>query len=119
MTTDTVANLTLDLIEWLGLRERSDEADAHHRLFREDLSALFEFPRQRKIEPLIAHRFPLTEAKGAQELLGTGGVTSKLCPCLARPPRKGCPARSNLERCRSVRYTVDDAHVWRHPPYDL
>ena len=47
-------------------------------LFREDLSALFDLLGQRKIEPLIAHRFPLTEAKRAQELLGTGGVTGKI-----------------------------------------
>ena len=47
-------------------------------LFRQDLIALFDLLRQRKIKPLIAHRFPLTEARHAHELLGTGGVTGKI-----------------------------------------
>lgn len=47
-------------------------------LFRKDLTALFEFLQQRKIKPLIAQRFPLTEARQAQELLGTGGVIGKI-----------------------------------------
>ena len=46
--------------------------------FREDLIALFELLQQQKIKPLIARRFPLVEARHAQELLGTGGVTGKL-----------------------------------------
>src|SRR5436190_2245370 len=46
--------------------------------FREDLTALFELLRQRKITPLIAQRLPLTEARRAHELLGTGGVTGKI-----------------------------------------
>jgi NADPH2:quinone reductase len=45
--------------------------------FREDLIALFELLRQEKVKPLIAQRFPLTEARRAQELLGKGGVTGK------------------------------------------
>ena len=47
-------------------------------LFREDLSALFELLRQQKIKPIVAHRFPLSEAKQAQELLGKGGVIGKI-----------------------------------------
>jgi NADPH2:quinone reductase len=47
-------------------------------LFREDLIALFELLRQRKIAPLIAQRFPLAEARRAQELLEQGGVIGKL-----------------------------------------
>jgi len=47
-------------------------------LFREDLSALFELLRQQKIKPLVAHRFPLSEARQAQELLGKGGVIGKI-----------------------------------------
>src|SRR5881227_122651 len=43
--------------------------------FRQDLIALFELLQQRKIKPLIARRFPLAEARHAQELLGKGGVT--------------------------------------------
>jgi NADPH:quinone reductase len=47
-------------------------------LFREDLIALFDLLRQRNIEPLIARRFPLAEARRAHELLGKGGVTGKI-----------------------------------------
>jgi NADPH2:quinone reductase len=46
--------------------------------FREDLLALFELLRQEKIKPLMARRFPLAEARRAQELLGTGSVTGKI-----------------------------------------
>jgi NADPH2:quinone reductase len=47
-------------------------------LFRQDLSALFDILHQQKIKPLIAQRFPLAEARQAQELLGKGGVTGKI-----------------------------------------
>jgi NADPH:quinone reductase len=47
-------------------------------LFRKDLIALFDLLQQRKIEPLVARRFPLAEARSAQELLGEGGVTGKI-----------------------------------------
>jgi NADPH2:quinone reductase len=46
--------------------------------FRQDLLALFDHLQQQKIKPLIAQRFPLTEARRAHELLGTGGVTGKI-----------------------------------------
>jgi NADPH2:quinone reductase len=46
--------------------------------FRQDLTTLFDLLRQQKIKPLIAQRFPLAEARRAQELLGGGGVTGKL-----------------------------------------
>ena len=46
--------------------------------FRQDLIALFDLLRQKKIKPLIAQRFPLAEARHAQELLGKGGVTGKI-----------------------------------------
>jgi NADPH2:quinone reductase len=46
--------------------------------FRQDLIALFDLLRQKKIKPLIAQRFPLAEARQAQELLAKGGVTGKL-----------------------------------------
>ena len=45
--------------------------------FRQDLMALFDLLRQRRIAPLIAQRFPLVEARRAHELLGGGGVTGK------------------------------------------
>ena len=47
-------------------------------LFQQDLIALFDLLQQRKIEPLIAQRFPLAEARRAHEVLGTGGVTGKI-----------------------------------------
>jgi NADPH:quinone reductase-like Zn-dependent oxidoreductase len=46
-------------------------------LFRQDLIALLDLLKQRKIKPLIAQRFPLAEARQAHELLGKGGVTGK------------------------------------------
>jgi len=47
-------------------------------LFREDLIALFDLLQQKKIKPLIAQRFPLGEARRAQELLAKGGVIGKI-----------------------------------------
>jgi NADPH2:quinone reductase len=47
-------------------------------MFRQDLMALFDLLQQQKIKPLIAQRFPLAEARQAQELLEKGGVTGKL-----------------------------------------
>ncbi len=46
--------------------------------FREDLIALFDLLQQKKIKPLVARRFPLAEARQAQEMLGKGGVTGKI-----------------------------------------
>jgi len=46
--------------------------------FREDLTALLNLLQQQKLKPLIAHRFPLAEARRAHELLGKGGVTGKI-----------------------------------------
>ncbi|HEX9155714.1 MAG TPA: medium chain dehydrogenase/reductase family protein [Nitrospira sp.] len=47
-------------------------------LFRQDLIALFDLLQQQKIKPLIAQRFPLSEARHAHELLGKGGMTGKI-----------------------------------------
>jgi NADPH2:quinone reductase len=47
-------------------------------LFRQDLVALLDLLQQQKIKPVIAQRFPLTEARRAHELLGKGGVTGKI-----------------------------------------
>jgi NADPH2:quinone reductase len=47
-------------------------------LFRQDFIALLDLLRQQKIKPLIAQRFPLAEARQAQELLGKGGVAGKI-----------------------------------------
>jgi NADPH:quinone reductase-like Zn-dependent oxidoreductase len=46
--------------------------------FRQDLITLFDLLQQKKIKPIIAQRFPLAEARHAQELLGKGGVTGKI-----------------------------------------
>jgi NADPH:quinone reductase len=47
-------------------------------LFRQDLVTLFDLLQQQKIKPLVAQRFPLAEARQAQELLGKEGVTGKI-----------------------------------------
>lgn len=47
-------------------------------LFRQDLIALFVLLAEQKIKPLIAQRFPLAEARHAQEMLGKGGVIGKI-----------------------------------------
>ncbi len=47
-------------------------------VFRQDLTALLDLLQQKKIKPLIAERFPLTEARRAHELLGKEGVTGKI-----------------------------------------
>jgi NADPH2:quinone reductase len=46
--------------------------------FRQDLIALLDLLHQKKIKPLIARRFPLAEARRAQELLAKGGVVGKI-----------------------------------------
>lgn len=57
-------------IQWLK-RRRPD-------LFRQDFGAVLDLLGQRKIAPIIARRFPLEQARQAQELLGAGGVTGKI-----------------------------------------
>jgi NADPH:quinone reductase len=58
--------------------------------FRQDLIALFDLLRARRITPLIAQRFPLAEARHAHELLGKGGVTGKIVlVCNDAPPESG------------------------------
>jgi NADPH2:quinone reductase len=46
--------------------------------FRQDLTALFGLLERREIQPLIARRFPLADAKAAHELLGKEGVIGKI-----------------------------------------
>ena len=48
------------------------------KLFRKDLITLLNLLHQKKIKPIIAKRFPLVEAKYAQELLEKGGVSGKI-----------------------------------------
>lgn len=47
-------------------------------LFRQDLIALLDLLQRQEIKPLIAQRFPLAQARQAQELLGKGGVIGKI-----------------------------------------
>ena len=47
-------------------------------LFGQDLVTLFALLRDKRITPLVAQRFPLAEARKAQEFLGKGGVTGKI-----------------------------------------
>lgn len=46
--------------------------------FHEDLRALLDLLRDKKIKPIVAERIPLSEARRAQELLGQGSVKGKL-----------------------------------------
>jgi NADPH2:quinone reductase len=46
--------------------------------FREDLTALLGLLHQGSVRPLIARRFPLAEARRAQETLAKGGVIGKI-----------------------------------------
>src|SRR5215831_16685672 len=47
-------------------------------MFRQDLIVLLGLLQQQKIRPIIAQRFPLAEARQAQEFLGKGGVIGKI-----------------------------------------
>ena len=46
--------------------------------FRHDLHTLFDLLQQKEIKPLIAQRLPLSQARRAHELLGSGGVIGKI-----------------------------------------
>jgi NADPH:quinone reductase len=60
--------------------------DRHPEWFREDATALFELLAERKIEPLVAERIPLVQARRAHENLGHGGITGKqILICDERP----------------------------------
>jgi NADPH2:quinone reductase len=48
------------------------------KMFRQDLITLLDLLQQQKVKPLIARRFPIAEARQAQELLGKGGVAGKI-----------------------------------------
>ncbi|HEY6931430.1 MAG TPA: medium chain dehydrogenase/reductase family protein [Thermoanaerobaculia bacterium] len=59
-------------------------------MFRQDLTTLLALLQERKIKPVIAQRFPLVEARRAQELLGKGGVIGKIVlECKERSPGSG------------------------------
>lgn len=46
--------------------------------FRQDFAALFALLRDGRIRPVVARRFPLAQAREAQEFLGEGGVIGKV-----------------------------------------
>jgi len=46
--------------------------------FRQDLMALLDLLHQRKVNPVVAQRIPLAEARQAHELLAKGGVVGKI-----------------------------------------
>jgi NADPH:quinone reductase len=46
--------------------------------FREDLITLLDLLQQKKIKPIIAHQFPLGDARQAHEMLEKGGVVGKI-----------------------------------------
>jgi NADPH:quinone reductase len=58
--------------------QHSDAQASETSLFRHDLMALLELHYQHRIKPLIAHRFPLADARRAQELLAKGGFVGKI-----------------------------------------
>ena len=51
--------------------------DRHPEWFREDATALFQLLSEGKIDPLVAERIPLVEARRAHENLGQGSITGK------------------------------------------
>jgi NADPH2:quinone reductase len=57
--------------------------------FRSDLATLLDLLRQRRIQPVVAHRFPLTEARLAHEMLAKGGVIGKVVLVAAPDDRAG------------------------------
>lgn len=54
--------------------------------FRQDLITLFDLLQQRRLQPLVAQRLPLGEARRAHELLGKGGIAGKLVLVCKGPP---------------------------------
>jgi NADPH:quinone reductase-like Zn-dependent oxidoreductase len=50
----------------------------HAEWFREDLAALFQMLRDRRIQPIIAARLPFTEARQANQLLESGALQGKI-----------------------------------------
>ncbi len=55
--------------------------------FRQDLTILLDLLQRHEIEPLIAQRFPLAEARRAHELLAQGGVTGTFVLVPGASPR--------------------------------
>jgi NADPH2:quinone reductase len=60
--------------------------------FRQDLIALFDLLKDRRIEPIVADRLPLADARKAQKRLEEGGVVGKIVLCTQ--PGASAPAKS-------------------------
>jgi NADPH2:quinone reductase len=72
-------------IQWLKRRKPEQ--------FRQDLITLLDLLRQKKIQPLVARRFPLADARRAHELLGQGGVAGKIVLVSDGPSNAEAPER--------------------------
>jgi NADPH2:quinone reductase len=70
--------------------------------FREDLTALLDLLRDKKIKPMVAKLIPLSEARRAQELIGQGSVRGKLVLICNSPwpAEKATPAETRLDPVR-------------------
>jgi NADPH:quinone reductase len=76
-------------------------------LFREDLVTLLDLLTEHKVQPLVARRFALREARQAQELLGQGGMTGKF----VLVPDAVAPASSNAPNANADAAGRARAHV--------
>jgi len=47
-------------------------------MFRQDLMTLLDLLKKGQIKPIIAHRFPLSDAKKAHQMLESGGIVGKI-----------------------------------------
>lgn len=70
--------------------------------FGEDLVALLDLLKQRKIKPLVAQRFSFAEARQAHELLVKGGVIGKIVLVT-----DDCRVQSNLEFFEKFAHTSE------------
>jgi NADPH:quinone reductase-like Zn-dependent oxidoreductase len=68
-------------------------------VFRQDLIALFDLLKQKKIKPLVTQRLPLVEARQAQELLGKGGATGKILLVCNRSKERVTLIACGTSRC--------------------
>ena len=62
-------------VQWY---EVFDEFEAHPDWYQEDMATLFGLLSERKLNPIIAERIPLTEAMRAHELLEASAVCGKI-----------------------------------------
>lgn len=72
--------------------------------FREDFGTVLDLLRDGQVRPIVAARFPLADARRAQELLGSGHVVGKIVLVPGMAPREiaGAEAGSAVERQADV-----------------